>query len=246
MRNLFGRRSSAATLPAGATETWDEAAGAVVIHVPVRTERPEDHESADRLTTAIVQAVDAINAGNVGHDVIPENASAPTARVVLEPTHRDLGPLEVRTVEIFQERLGVAIPLEHVPGANPPSEDDEAEAVEEAPVVEMDDDGQTVELPPIGLAWAEDRHALTAQLEVPLTTSDGASRRALGSAMDALFAALRDPALGELVPAGATAAYVLSVSFAPGAVVGPATIALQEQIDAQLAGTALTVEVIAD
>jgi len=246
MRNLFGRRPSAATLPAGATESWDEAAGAVVIHVPVPTERPEDHESADRLTAAIVQTVDAINAGNVGHDVIPEDASAPTVRVVLEPTHRDLGPLEVRTVEIFAERLGVAIPLEHVPGANPPSEDDEAEVVEEAPVVEVDDDGTSVQIPTVAFTWDDDRAALTADVDVPFTSSDGASRRALAATMEAVFTALREASSRDLAPEGSEVAYLVTVSFARGAVVGSTTSALADQVDAQLEGTALTVEVVAD
>jgi len=246
MRNVFGRRPAASSLPDDASQSWDAATGALVVHLPVRTERPEDHESTDRLTAAIVSTVDAINAGDIDHDVIPADAVSPTVRIVLEPSHRDLGPLELRTVEIFAERLGVAIPLTYVPGANPPGEDDEADDVASVELPEPDDDGTSVEVPPVAFGWDDERAALTADLDVPVTSSDGASRRALSAVMDRVFAALRDAPARDLVPEGVPATYLVTVSFAPGAVVGPTTVALADQIDAQLEGTALTVEVVAD
>jgi len=241
MRNVFGRRSSSA-LPDDVTETWDATAGVLVLHLPVDTSQPESHDGADLLSDRIVAVVDAINDGSVGADTIPEDATAPTARIRLEPTHRSLGRLETSTVEAFQERLGRAIPLETAAGTTPVT--DEAADAEDTPD-EPVDDGQVVELPEIAFAWDDAAGALAAQVDVPRTTSDGASRRALKAATDALFASLRDPSLAGLVPEGRTPAYVLTVSFPTGAVVGDATLALVEQIDGQLAGTALTVDVVA-
>lgn len=228
---LFNRRAATPALPPGTTEEWDGASGTVILALPLDTSRRETHESADALSQALVAAVGAIRSGNIG-DAIPAGTENATVRVRIDPSHRDLGELEQRTVEIFAESLGASIPIDVSPGAQPPEDDDDEE----------EDDPAT---PAVSLTWDPQRGVVIGGAKLPATNTDLRTTRVLQRSLDALFAAMSDADFRASMASEAArnASYQITFDLADS-VVGPRTERLIERIGERFANTLLDVSIL--
>lgn len=231
MKRLFDRRPATVTLPDLASESWDGDDHVVVVHVSHDTLRPEDHETADRLTEAIVAVVNAIQAGVVGES-IPEGTKNAGVRIQIEPSHRHLGPLEERTLEIFSERLGASIPISDIEGANPPEADDDPQ--------------EDPKLAKPEFVWDAAHSVLTTTVALPLTNPDARTARVARTFLDAALEGLANPENQALIPAeqADSAQFAITMVIHKRSVRGPATAAFVTRATERFAKTrvALTLQ----
>ncbi len=224
MKRLFSRRPATAALPELASESWDSEGHVVIVHLVHDTLRPEDHESADRLTTGIVAVVTAIQAGVVAES-IPEGTQNAGVRLQIEPSDRHLGPLEERTVEIFSERLGTSIPITVTDGANPPDVEDDPE--EDPKIAD-----------PV-FSWDPSEAALSTTVKLPLTSPQTRTARVARAALDAALTGIAKPGNRDLIPGdlAGSARYSVSIVIHPRSDLGPATAAIIDRATERLSGT---------
>lgn len=230
MANWFSRSRPQ---PASWHETWDEGTSRVILHITFDTTLPDNGDSADALSKAILRAIEGVKAREVGSS-IPDGVDQATVAIVVEPTHRDLGPLEQHTLDILIERLGSSIPVEVADGAAPPAEDDDPD---EDPAV----DAPTVE-------WDEAAQALVAAATLPTTTLDERGARLLKSAFDAGLAAIARDDSQALVPESAKEShrYILRIAVPAGSNYGDRSERKEQALKAALAKTKADLEVTRD
>ncbi|GAA2232444.1 hypothetical protein GCM10010401_00210 [Rarobacter faecitabidus] len=208
-------------------ESWDAATHRVLLHVPFAPASPATSDTAEELSQAIVHAVRAVQAGDVGSS-IPDGVTEATVAILVEPERRGLGDLERHTVDILRESLGSSIPLEV--------------AETSVPDVEEDDPDSDPEVGAAELAWDEAAKSLVIKVALPETSIEARVARLMKTAFNSGLAAIASAPAQGLVPddVRGSETYDLHLILQPGTPQGGRVNAVESTLRGALRKTKVT------